>query len=284
MSQKVALVLEGGGKRGAFTAGVLCWLIENNIQFDFTIGISIGSLYGVFYILKEKDLLKKVSIEIAPNKEYIGIKSIAKEGQIISYNQMFDVDLPNVGFDVNKLNETNEKVYVGVYSLEDSETQFKTNPDIVKYPGFIKAASTLPIFGKQVKCGGKNYLDGGITTMIPIFHAKDLGATKFLIVTTKSPDYVRKPFPKWQLWILKNFVYRNNKKMITDFASRTPVYYKERAEVEKEIKENNAINLFPSQGFGVSRYKGTKEQFEKLFNDGIAQCEKHREQILNLFK
>lgn len=35
MSKKVSLVLEGGGMRGAYTAGCLSWLIDEGIEFDY---------------------------------------------------------------------------------------------------------------------------------------------------------------------------------------------------------------------------------------------------------
>ena len=36
--KKIGLVLEGGGMRGAYTAGVLDWLLENEIYFDYYSG------------------------------------------------------------------------------------------------------------------------------------------------------------------------------------------------------------------------------------------------------
>ena len=35
-----ALVLEGGGMRGVFTSGVLDYLMDKNIYFPYTIGVS----------------------------------------------------------------------------------------------------------------------------------------------------------------------------------------------------------------------------------------------------
>ena len=32
---KIAIVLEGGGMRGAYTAGALSWFIDNNIEFEY---------------------------------------------------------------------------------------------------------------------------------------------------------------------------------------------------------------------------------------------------------
>ena len=42
----VGLVLEGGGMRGMFTAGVLDALMEKNIQIDKIIGVSAGALFA----------------------------------------------------------------------------------------------------------------------------------------------------------------------------------------------------------------------------------------------
>lgn len=35
---------EGGGMRGAYTAGVLTWLIDHEIEFDYGVGISAGAM------------------------------------------------------------------------------------------------------------------------------------------------------------------------------------------------------------------------------------------------
>ncbi|WZU02416.1 patatin-like phospholipase family protein [Erysipelothrix sp. D19-032] len=42
---KIGLVLEGGGMRGAYTAGVLNWSLKNDLHFDYVVGISSGALY-----------------------------------------------------------------------------------------------------------------------------------------------------------------------------------------------------------------------------------------------
>ena len=44
-NEKTGLVLEGGGLRGIFTAGVLDFFLEKNIEFDGCIGVSDGSCH-----------------------------------------------------------------------------------------------------------------------------------------------------------------------------------------------------------------------------------------------
>ena len=52
MSKKVSLVLEGGGMRGAYTAGCLSWLIDEGIEFDYAYGISTCSVLLTSFLMK----------------------------------------------------------------------------------------------------------------------------------------------------------------------------------------------------------------------------------------
>ena len=52
-NEKIALVLEGGGMRGIFTAGVLDFFLEKNIEVDNLIGVSAGAALGASYVSKQ---------------------------------------------------------------------------------------------------------------------------------------------------------------------------------------------------------------------------------------
>ena len=44
IDNQTGLVLEGGGMRGVFTCGVLDYLMDHDIRFPYTIGVSLWSL------------------------------------------------------------------------------------------------------------------------------------------------------------------------------------------------------------------------------------------------
>ena len=50
---KVGLVLEGGALRGIFTAGVLDFLLEQNIYFQYVVGVSAGSGNAVNFVARQ---------------------------------------------------------------------------------------------------------------------------------------------------------------------------------------------------------------------------------------
>lgn len=57
---KTGLVLEGGGMRGAYTAGVLTWLIDHEIEFDYGVGISAGAMNLCSFAMRNKQYLYDV--------------------------------------------------------------------------------------------------------------------------------------------------------------------------------------------------------------------------------
>ena len=46
---KVGLILEGGGMRGIYTAGVLDFFIDKNIEVDLVVGVSAGGFHAASY-------------------------------------------------------------------------------------------------------------------------------------------------------------------------------------------------------------------------------------------
>ena len=280
---KIGLVLEGGGMRGAYTAGVLDWLLENELYFDYVSGISSGAMYAAMYMLRKRETLRASAINVAADKRNVGIKPIMAEKTIVGYEFLYKEVTENLDFPLADMDKIDGDIEIGVYNMEAQETQWIDKTQIAKNPRFILAACVLPIFGKQVKIEGKHYMDGGITTMIPIEQSVKAGCTKHMVVTTKSMDYVRKEQNFFQKHLLR-LVYRKFPKLISDFESRKTVYYEERDSIEALIKTGDGLYLYPTEELGVSRFGGDAERFEQLFNIARANCEARRDEIFEFYK
>ena len=50
---KMGLVLEGGGMRGVFTCGVLDFMMDNDIEFPYAVGVSAGACFCTNSFLKK---------------------------------------------------------------------------------------------------------------------------------------------------------------------------------------------------------------------------------------
>lgn len=280
MSKRISLVLEGGGMRGAYTAGCLSWLIDEGIEFDGGYGISTGALHLTTFLFRNKEWLKKISTEILPSKDSIGVPAFLKEGQIVAYRTMFDRVVNDVGLNLNKL-ETKTKAKIGLYSLDEGKAVY-VPIEKVTYPLLI-AACSLPLLGKVTTAEGKRYLDGGISDMIPIGESIKDGYDKHFIIATKPLTFVRKPAKKFVVNLMK-LVYKDCPNIARDYEIRHLNYKKQIAEIKDLVDKGDALYRYPTETVKVTRLGGSKEDLLDLFEMGRRDMENMREEIYNFIK
>lgn len=281
---KTSLVLEGGGMRGAYTAGCLAWLLENDITFDSAYGISTGAVHLCSFLSGSEDYLYDLSTNHIADKSLVGIRSVLREGRIVGYDRLFNYILPIVKkYDITKAYESKTMAKIGIYDLDAGKTIFTNLKDMDKTNYMLKAATTLPILGRIVEYNGHYLLDGGITKMIPIEESINDGNDYHLVITTKPGDYVRKE-ASWIIKLLMRLNYLKWKCVYDDYCVRH-INYQKQIDLIKELeKEKKVLYIYPSEASNVSRLGGDKESLRELYALGKRDMEAHKEEIYKMFK
>ena len=78
------LVLEGGGHRGIYTAGVLDVFIENKIMVDGVIGVSAGAIHGASFVAGQVGRSVRYTEKYCNNKDYMSFYSLLKTGDLFN--------------------------------------------------------------------------------------------------------------------------------------------------------------------------------------------------------
>ncbi len=106
---KTGLLLEGGGMRGLYTAGVLDVLMENSIKIDTIIGVSAGALFGMNYKSKQKGRVLRY------NKKYLdgGIADSIPIDKIMNMN--FDRVIVVLTRPINYRKKKTNKIFPKIY-------------------------------------------------------------------------------------------------------------------------------------------------------------------------
>ena len=266
--------------RGAYTAGCLSWLIDEDIEFDGGYGISTGALHLTTFLTGNKDWLKLFSTEILPAKDTIGVPAFFKEGQIVAYNHMFEKIVEKTSFNPSNI-KTNTKAKIGLYDLGEGKTVYVPIED-VNYRLLI-AACSLPLLGRVTKENGHKYLDGGISDMIPIEQSIKDGYDKHLIIATKPLSFVRKPAKQFVVNLMK-MVYKDCPNISKDYKIRHLNYQKQVSLIKDLVEKGDAIYRYPSKAVKVTRLGGSKEDLLDLFNMGRTDMENMREEIYKFLK
>ena len=279
---KTALVLEGGGMRGAYTAGALSWLLDNNIEFDNAYGISTGAVHLCNFLTGSKDRLFDFSVDGIVDKRIVGIKPLLRCGRIVDYEFLFDhIIKEEKQFDINDLKNCKTDAYIGLYELSEGKTEYYSVRDISLKE--LQASTSLPIIGKIVEDKGRQILDGGITDMIPIQQAVKDGCNRCLIITTKPGDYVRKPAKKAIVELMR-LSYPQCENIAEDYKIRH-LNYQKQIEMIKEMEDKGeAVYCFPSRTSNVTRMGGSRDELAVLFELGYNDMEERKEQILKLLE
>ncbi len=282
MNNKISLILEGGGIRGAYTAGCLNWLIDNNVLFNNGYAISSGAVLLTMYALKDSELLKTTATDIFTSKDVVGIKPLFKEGNFVAMNYLFkDLFVNTYKIDFDKLKNTDFKVNLGVYDLELGKTVFYQNSEINF--DILKAAISLPIVSEVTVYNGKKIMDGGITKMIPIEASIEDGNLKHLVICTKYQGYVRKKSSKFVEFLMK-LIYNKYPKLVANYLIRKENYDKQMEIVEDLVKQNQAILIRPSKKFKIERFSGEKSKILEFYQLGYDDMERRKDEILSFIK
>ncbi len=72
----LGMVLEGGGMRGLYTAGVLDELMEQGIYADSTVGVSAGAIFGCNYKSRQIGRTLRYNTRFCKDKRYMGLKKL----------------------------------------------------------------------------------------------------------------------------------------------------------------------------------------------------------------
>lgn len=277
-SIKTSLVLEGGGLRGAYTAGALSWLIDQGIEFDSSYGISTGAVYLTNFLMKSKENLYDFSVNKITDKRIVGIKPLLRCGRLVDYDYLFDeIMTKELKFDISSLKDCKEG-FIGVYSFSLGKTIYLPTKTISMKQ--LEASTSLPILGTIVKEDGEEYMDGGITDMIPIEKACADHCDRNLVITTKPGDYERKPAKPFIVWLMKQS-YPQCENISRDYQIRHLNYKKQITLIKQLQQEKKALYVFPSKHSEVTRLGGSKEQLADLFELGYSDMEKRKDEIVS---
>ena len=86
---QAGLVLEGGGMRGIYTAGVLDAFMEENIEFSSVYGVSAGSCHAGSYLSKQPGRALRAGTEYLDDPDYCSVRSYLKTGDLFGVDMVY---------------------------------------------------------------------------------------------------------------------------------------------------------------------------------------------------
>ena len=172
---KTALICEGGGQRGIFTAGVLDeFLIENFNPFDLMIGTSAGAQNLSAYICGQAGYARRVITRYTTNLDFFNPLRFIRGGNLIDLDWLIETTAKEFPLNMDaglELLKSGREFYMGASRSDDFSAEF-LQPDADSWLDIIRASSAIPGFYRTgVEFSGVRYHDGGISAAIPVEEA-----------------------------------------------------------------------------------------------------------------
>lgn len=245
---KVALVLGGGGAKGAAEVGVLKYIEQSGVPIDMIVGTSIGSivggLYSVGYRSEQLDSLfrsqKWLSLMTGRNTKFSS-NPIEREDSV---TYIFGFPISNHRSEARKTNADKGKHGVlrgdSIVAMLESMTQ---RPDSINFDELpipyrcvavdmgpfkevvlsrgnlarsMRASMAIPLAFRPMKIDGMTLADGGLLNNLPVDVAKEMGADIIIAVdlTVNKHDHFESLSNK--LGIIKDLKLGNLARWVVD--------------------------------------------------------------------
>lgn len=195
------LVLEGGGARAAYSAGVVHALAQSGVRSKVVIGCSSGSINAAFYASGQTQTLVELWGNYVPGNHFISWRRQLTPfgGPGLAIDDMLDrVMIGQSLFDPIAATRGQPALYVAATDVQTGEGVL-VKPDADNVVEWLRASLALPVgYNRVVSIGGRGFIDGGVAMPVPFDDpiATPCDGPTVVVLTRKMTTL--KPAPK--LW------------------------------------------------------------------------------------
>ncbi|WP_276352329.1 patatin-like phospholipase family protein [Cohnella caldifontis] len=264
------LVLEGGGMRGLYTAGVLEYFAERNLVFPYQIGVSAGACMAASYLSRQRGRNRKVNIDFAGDPRYLSWRRfLRRRRELFGMDFIFE-EIPRnlVPFDFQAFDESDAEFVVGTTDVETGRPAYysKRGGDLDgSLLTLLRASSSLPFFAPIVEYQGRKLMDGGISDPIPVRKAEADGYARNVLILTRNPGY--KKSRNRLRWLLER-KFGTYPAFVETMLRRHELYNDTVAYAEEQERKGLAFLIRPQLPLAVGRTEQNKQKLESLYRQG----------------
>lgn len=195
-----ALVFEGGGYRGAYTAGMVVLLLERGIFFDYVCGVSAGASHTLNYLSRDIPRAALAFMGIDGSEKLGGLGSFLRGKGYFNADYMYNGCI-NDGFfpyDWETFAANPARMRIQAFERDTGRSVTFGREDASNTDELFllaRASSTIPIAMKPAPVKGVTYYDGGLGegAGIPLHLAEHDGFERSVFIATRPAGYRKQP-------------------------------------------------------------------------------------------
>lgn len=279
-AKRIHLVLEGGGMKGVYTAGVLDFFLDQGITFDAVYGVSAGACTAASFLSKQRTRAYHAMVDYIDDKACASKRSLTKTGNYFNKEFIY-YRIPNelIPYDYETAHTNPCKLYATVTNVKTGRAEYIPCLDYHKDIEYVCASSSLPLLAEIQWIEDNGYLDGGIADSIPYLEAKK-NALKTVVVLTKPLGYLCQ---KQKPLLLKamHLKYRKYPHLLKAIEHRHLNYNKTMEYIERD---KNCFVIRPSKNIEIHRLERDKNKLQEAYDLGYTDGNQMLQELLEFIK
>ncbi len=284
MMYHAGLVLEGGGMKGIYTAGVLDFFLDKGLEFSNVYGVSAGACHMCSFLSGQRGRARDVSIDYLDSKRYCSVESLIFTGDLFNVDMCYHT-IPDYlyPFDHETFKKYEGRAYCVVTNLITGQPEYMRFRDMSKDIDKLRASASLPLVARTVMIDGQPYLDGGISDAIPVGRSVMDGNRKSVVVMTKEVGFRRKPTNAAQLALIKARYVKYPK--VGELMAQRHIMYNECLDyIDRLQKKGQVFVIRPQKVSGVGRIERNKKKVQALYEEGFAEAQSCYEDLMKFLE
>lgn len=253
--------------RGAYAAGVLDVLMENEIWADAVYGTSAGALSGVNYVSRDKGRAAKVFLTLMTDGNFVKPINLLLKGSAIDFTEMlFEAPKGKLPFDYETFLSSPTEFFCCATDCESGDPAYfgKRDPD---FWNGVAASASLPLATQPTLVHGHPYLDGGVVDPVPLVKAFEDGATKAIVILTRSRGYRKQPLSSMRMTLAKT-LYRKYPVFLQAYQRGATFYNDEINLVDRLAEEGKVFAIYPSIPPKLGHREKDPAKIQELIDEG----------------
>lgn len=273
---KTGLVIEGGGVRGIYAAGVLDAFMEHGLTFDGVIGVSAGAIHGCSYLSSQKGRSLRYYMKYCNDPRFMSFRSWLTTGDVVGaefcYHELPDrLDI----YDHEAFLKNKTPFYVTCSNVETGKAEYIQLTDMRKQIDYLRASASLPYVSRIVELDGKKYLDGATTDSIPVEAFQKMGYQRNVLILTRDVAYRKKP----GLRFLPKMIYRKYPEFTGALQNRYIAYNRTIKKILELEEQGKVFVIRPDAPLNIGRMEKDAENVKRVYETGYADAIKQMEEL-----
>lgn len=264
--QDSCLLVEGGGMRGLYSAGVLAYMHNKGVRFPHVLGVSSGALWACTYVAGKVEPDFDRVAKLLPTSGFFNPAGLLHPTRgLFRTDVLIDAVLTDDVLSAALQSPT--ELHIPATDALTGRLYWRSSRSFTtpsELRAWVQASCSIPVVMPKCTVDGKVWADGGIVDSIPLSYAQQTGSSRQVLLLTRPKGY-RKPPQHLELYLRTWLApYPNLRRAMLE----RHIHYN--ASIEKAERAEAAGQAFVvrAASTGLARFEYSPKKLRAAFDQG----------------